>query len=170
MAGKYSASVRRATNEVGGLWRGGGPGIPQSTTDTLIVELTEAQHAEIGSKGMNWPQGPSRFKWDGNAIVEQADGRRRLRFTPSTVDLDVGDSPVVVTVEVLLPGGGVDTGYNRPRKVVTLADRRLRLGFASGVATFTVRTAREHQLQIDALPEFRLEARLRIRVADTEIG
>ena len=171
MSLRHSATIITATNAITGLWRGDADAIPVSPTpDRLIVEITEDQYAEIGGKGMNHPQGPPRFVWDGTAIVEQPDSRRRIRFTPDSVDIDVGDPDVTITAEVLRSNGNVDITYTRPRKIVTLGQRRLRLSFLAGVATFTVKAAREHQLEQDAIPEFRLEAPLQIRVADIEIG
>lgn len=167
---RHSATVVTATNELTSLWRGNAQAIPVSPTpDQLIVEITEEEYSDIGGKGMHYRQGPPRFVWNGTAIVEQADTRKDIRFTPATVDLDVNDPPVTVTVEVLLPNGDVDTGYNEARKVVTVGDRRLRLTFASGVATFKVRASREHQVGADSMPEFRMVAPLEIRVAATEL-
>jgi len=170
MTMRYAISVDVASTEIKGLWRGDKPAVPTSTGDTLSVEVTEAQHADISNKGMQFDGGATRFKWDGAAIVEQTDTRPRLRFTPDVVDVDTGEPPVNVTAEILKPDGTVDTTFNGRRLLEIDDDRNLRFIFVNGVATIQVRTNRGYSLVLPPQVDFRLEgAGLSVTVADTDI-
>lgn len=166
---KFAARVDTATREVRGHWAGPGPSIPASTAEVECREVTEAEHKQIAT-ALRWPQGPPRWRvTNGGQVQEIPDPRPIVRFTPTQIELDVGDPPGQVLMEVVDSNGNVRTNVNVTRRVPLTQNKRIRLTFVNGATTVTVPTGAPRRFVIDNNEHFQVVAPLFVEVDDTEL-
>ena len=174
MATKFAISRRKADDAVIGTWRGSGKkGIPVAAPDSDhdVFEVTEVEYADVTKKGLLFPAANEhRFKYVGGALVEQTDGRARIRFEPTLVEADVGERPQPqVTVSVLNPDGTVKTSVNVTRVVQLIRGKPMKLVFSNGQAVFRVPTGRAYEVEIGEGLDVQVEAPLTVRVASADL-
>lgn len=173
MAEKFALTIEKSTNAVVGSWRGSKPNVPVAppTAKNTVREVTEAVFNDVQSKGMRYPGGSRpRFKLVAGNIVEQADARPEVRFTPVDLTLTRGDPNGSVSAEVMGPGNSVDTSHNATYVVSLGIDAHLRFTFVNGVATVVVRTTRSFNALVDNNPSFRVRAPLEVTVVTDELS
>ncbi len=164
---KHALMVDVATGNVVGAWSGGvGGGYPASTQDVLVHPATAAEAKLANSKHPSG--GVPRWRIVGGKLQEQEDPRPMLRFTPTLVELEVGDAPVAVTVELVRQDGTVRTGVTAARRV-QLAGRRVKISIVNGVGALNVPTKTARSFVIRDNADFLVDAPLTIEVDDTEL-
>jgi len=168
---KYSAQVRKSDDFVEGLWSGkGDTGIPiaDPAADHYIVEVTEAQHGDMRKQHLLFKNSSTHaYKIVAGLPVKQTDTRRVVRFTPNTLELEVGDAEPNVTIEVLkVDLSGVDTTINNTFTVQLKADEQkfIKITVVSGVATVPVKTTKAMITGINSNENFIVEQPLAIKV------
>jgi len=165
---KFAVTIDKATREIRGLWRGKGPAIPapDPSLDYEMEEVTEQEHVEISTKGITFGGGSEDHRWKhiSGVIQEQNDPRPLVRFTPTQVELDIGDPPGQVQIDLL------DFPNFSGGRVMNLPDgRKIRITFASGTALVNVPTGRAFHMWLGDTAQFTVEAPLEVTVYGTEL-
>lgn len=169
----YAVTYRKNDSMIIGTWHGSGPTIPSpaATRPYEMAEVTEVTIQEMTS--LSYP-GCShlRYKWEAGAVVEVADPRPTIRFTPLVIEVEKDTPDVSMTISLLRADGTVNTNFNDTRlmRIATSdRERKLQLSFSSGVAQVNIPTGKSYELRLDYGEDWKAEAPFMISVYDTEL-
>jgi len=152
---------QNSNNEVIGTWRGGDT-LPVNTDPLLTYfEVTIAQIEEVTSKGLTFGN-QKRWKVLAGVLTEQADGRARVRFTPTAISVQVGSVPPTVQV-TRIDNNGVTIPTTGTVKT-TMLGFPVSIALVNGIGTLTVPTGKVRDVVIGDGPNYRVEAPLSIEV------
>lgn len=175
----YAAQVRIADDVVVGTWSGDdSKGLPAPPVETgaYIFELTQSEHEQLGTNPLFWGNDQDRPRWKivALALTEQADTRRLVVFTPSTVVMVWANNvttPVAVEVRQAAPNEHlVDTGINGDFNVKVealgpaMASLWLRVTITNGTGEILIDREIIKEARISDQGVFRVDTPLQVRI------
>lgn len=165
---KYALTTEVGTDFVVGKWAGSGGGVPVSQDPTRLIRACSLDQYEQVSAGLRHQAGDLRWTFDGTTVTEVPDARPILRFTPNTVEVDVGDPSPNVLIEVVDENGNLRPSVNGERRI-PVGERRFRVVFTAGSTTIAIPTTRARHVEITTNKVIRVVAPLIVDIDDNEL-
>lgn len=130
--------------------------VAQPSDPHRIYEITQAQYAEINSKGLNYPEdGPSRWSYPfGGALTELSDSRPFVKFTPTLLEVTENDPIGSLQVEVVTAAGARRTNVSGEYKVRVGGKRVAKVTITDGVGTLNVQTDDPYEITLKGTVDY----------------